>query len=243
MGDDIMVLNGQRIQIDGVDVEYQEFVRKKRRPWGEIVAYKALEGINLEIDSGEVVGVIGKNGSGKSTLLRAISGLLRPSKGKIITNGRVILLAGVNPGFIGSISGRQNVRELALAYGVEKEEVESFTASVERFADIGDAFERNMGGYSTGMRGKVGFGFITALDPGILLIDETLGVGDLEFRAKAMRRLRGFIERAGIVMISTHSLGLASEICTRGVVLEGGKVVEDGAITQAISHYRSSTVN
>ena len=87
------------------------------------------------------------------------------------------------------------------------------------------------------MKGKVGFGFLTALNPDILLIDETLGVGDLEFRAKAQLRLREFIERARTVVISTHSLGMAKELCTRGIVLEKGKVFFDGSAEDSIKEY------
>ena len=113
--------------------------------------------------------------------------------------------------------------------------------SVDDFADLKEDFDRNVGGYSTGMRGKLGFGIITALVPDILLIDETLGVGDREFRAKAEIRLREFIDRSGTVLISTHSLGLAKELCTRGVVLDGGKIRFDGSIEDALSDYVTLT--
>ena len=135
--------------------------------------------------------------------------------GEIETQGRVILLAGTNPGFIGSLTGRQNVRDLALAYGIKNEDVDKFSRGVFDFASIDDDLDRPIKGYSTGMRGKLGFGFITSLDPDILLIDETLGVGDEEFREKAKQRLREFLDKSGCVIISTHSLGLARELCNK----------------------------
>ena len=181
--------------------------------------------------------LLGRNGAGKSTLLNTLAGLLRPSSGKIVSRGRVIVLSGANPGLIPDLSGRQNVEELASAYGVEEDQVSAFVKSVEEFANLEEAFDRRVGGYSTGMKGKVGFGFLTALNPDILLIDETLGVGDLEFRAKAQLRLREFIERARTVVISTHSLGMAKELCTRGIVLERGKVFFDGSAEDSIKEY------
>ena len=197
----------------------------------------AIDDINLEIGQGEIAALLGRNGAGKSTLLNTLAGLLRPSSGKIVSRGRVIVLSGANPGLIPDLSGRQNVEELASAYGVEEDQVSAFVKSVEEFANLEEAFDRRVGGYSTGMKGKVGFGFLTALNPDILLIDETLGVGDLEFRAKAQLRLREFIERARTVVISTHSLGMAKELCTRGIVLERGKVFFDGSAEDSIKEY------
>ena len=173
--------------------------------------------------------------------MKCIAGLLRPSKGKIVTKGRVILLAGADPGFLPELTGRQNVVELALAYGISEIESSSFIKSIEDFADIGEAFDRKFSGYSSGMRGKIGFGFITALKPDILLMDETLGVGDREFRKKAAIRLNEFIERSGTVIISTHSLGLAKDICSRGLVLDKGKTVIDSNVEEAISFYKNMT--
>ena len=236
-----MAVEGLSISVNGLGVKYVEFARRRLAPWGEESNHIALNEVSFEVGNGETIGIIGRNGSGKSTLLKCVSGLLRPSEGKIITTGRVILLAGVNPGFSNQISGRKNVFELAQAYGVSKDEIDSFVLSVEEFADIGDAFDRNFGGYSTGMRGKVGFGFITALEPDILLIDETLGVGDREFRAKAQIRLREFISRSGTVLISTHSLGLAKELCDRGLIIDNGRIVFDGEIESSIKHYMDIT--
>jgi len=231
-----MVLRGS-ISVEMMSVEYQEFEREKLNPWGKISGFLALDNINLEIGQGEIVALLGRNGAGKSTLMKSLAGLLRPSSGKIVTRGRVIVLSGANPGLIPDLSGRKNVEELAPAYGVEKGDIQSFIESVEEFANLGEAFDRRVGGYSTGMRGKVGFGFLTALNPDVLLIDETLGVGDLEFRAKAQVRLRSFIDRARTVVISTHSLGMAKELCSRGIVLEKGEVYFDGPAEDAIREY------
>ena len=197
--------------------------------------------MNLKIEPGEIVAILGRNGAGKSTLLKCISGFLRASGGVVETSGRVFLLAGADPGLLPMLSGRQNAREMGAAYGVPSNEIEEFVSSVEEFAGLKEAFDRNVGGFSTGMRGKLGFGIITALVPDILLIDETLGVGDREFRAKAEIRLREFIDQSGTVLISTHSLGFAKELCSRGVVLDEGRVRFDGPVEEAIGDYISLT--
>ena len=232
-----MVVSDWSVQIEDLCVDYSEFSRSYSKPFGEQRLVRALDSISLKIEEGEIVGLIGKNGAGKSTLLKTIAGQLRPSRGEIITRGRVILLAGADPGFLPDLTGRRNISELALAYGIREEEMDSFTESIIDFADLGDAIDRNFRGYSTGMRGKLGFGFITSLNPDILLIDETLGVGDREFRAKAQERLRGFIERSGTVIISTHSLGLAKEICSMGILLDFGNLLADGPIEDVVREY------
>ncbi len=225
------------VSISELSVDYHIFKRSRKKPLGEFNEFRALNKLNIKIPQGEVVALLGRNGAGKSTLLQSIAGLLRPAKGEIRTKGRVILLAGTDPGFIPEMTGRQNVTELALAYGISKEELPDFIESVRKFAEIGEAFDRKFLTYSTGMRGKVGFGFITALNPDILLMDETLGVGDREFRAKAAKRLEEFILRTGTVIISTHSLGLAKDICSRGIVLDKGQIFFDSGIEESISKY------
>ena len=227
------------VSVNDLSVDYVEFSRTRSNPLGKMKGIKAIEGINFSVDEGDIIALIGKNGAGKSTLLKTTAGQLRPSSGEINTRGRAILLSGSDPGFFHDSTGRQNISELASAYGVKSEDLEDFSKSIIEFASLGSAIDRNVRGYSTGMRGKLGFGFMTALSPDLLLIDETLGVGDAEFRKKAQERLRSFIESSRSVIISTHSLGLAKEICNRGLVLDGGRLVFDGEIGEALSKYRS----
>ena len=234
-----MVLGEVMVSVNDLSVDYVEFSRTRRNPLGKMRGIKAIEGITFSVDEGDIIALIGKNGAGKSTLLKTTAGQLRPSAGEINTRGRVILLSGSDPGFFHDSTGRQNISELASAYGVRSGDLEDFSKSIIEFASLGSAIDRNVRGYSTGMRGKLGFGFMTALSPDLLLIDETLGVGDAEFRKKAQKRLRSFIESSRSVIISTHSLGLAKEICNRGLVLDGGRLIFDGEIGEALSKYRS----
>ena len=225
------------VSIEELSINYFEFRRSIRKPLGKLVPIPSLRDIDMDVPIGQNTAIIGRNGAGKSTLIKAISGHLRPHSGSIEVSGKVITLAGVNPGFQPHLSPNSNVRLLGVAYGVKREEIDDFTKEVENFADIGDAYYRQFQGLSSGMRGKVGFGFITALNPEILLIDETLGVGDLEFRKKASDRLEEFIERSGTVLISTHSLGLAKEMCSHGILLKDGSLVFYGPIDEAIDIY------
>ena len=233
-----MVMSEGSISVSELSIEYSEFERSIRYPLGRSRRIVALDKINFNVDSGQVVALIGRNGAGKSTLLKAIAGLIRPRNGEVITSGRVILLAGVDPGFYPDITGRMNVIEAARAYGVDKGQMDDFCESIINFASLGDAIDRNYRGYSTGMKGKLGFGFMTALNPDLLLIDETLGVGDAEFRERAQKRLEDFVERSGTVVISTHSLGFAREVCDSGIVLDEGKLIVHGTIGESLDCYR-----
>ena len=231
------------IEVSSLYLECEEYARKNIFSRGEVSQFTALKDINCKFTEGEIVAILGKNGAGKSTFLNCIAGETRPSSGKIKIKGRVVKLSGSDPGFDRNLTGKQNLEDLAAAYGVRKEEEPEFTKSIMEFASLGDAINRNFGGYSTGMAGKLGFGFITALDTDILLVDETLGVGDLEFRKKASERLEKFIYESGIVLISTHSLNLAKKICSRGIVIVNGRVDFDGKIDEAVQRHIDNSSN
>lgn len=222
------------ITISGISIDYRGFrlISPIRPP--RVMSFEALKDISFRIDEGETVAIMGNNGSGKTTLLNFLSGKLRPSKGQAEIIGKIVHLSGVNPGFDLFLSPRQNIHWLASIYGADAEES---VADVESFSDIGDAFDRPVRTLSSGMRGRVGFGFATSLNPDILLIDEVLGVGDPSFKAKAMDRLRGMISRSGIVLMSTHSVGLVKELASRCIVLKEGRIIHDGGVKEGIDLY------
>ena len=200
----------------------------------ERLRFKALDIDDFGINEGEVVALMGHNGAGKSTLINAIAGKMRPSHGSILVQGTTVHLSGVNPGFDQNLSPRQNLLWLSKIYDCEPDSVIS---SVEDFSDIGEAFDRPIRTLSGGMRGRVGFGFATSLKPQILLIDEVLGVGDPSFKAKATNRLEEMMRNTGIVLLSTHSVGLVKSIASRVAVLENGKLVHDGDVDAGLALY------
>ena len=225
------------IMVEDLVIEYHPprsinpFSKKK------YVGVRGIDGVSIEIEKGEVVALLGKNGAGKTTLLRAIAGELRPGSGTIITSGRVFTLRGANPGLIPFISSRENVNLMARVYGIPKEDRRRFEEEVEEFCDLGEAYDRMFGTLSTGMAGRVGFGFTTSLNPDILLMDETLGVGDEEFRKKAEGKAIEFMDRGETIVISTHSLNLVKSMCRRGIVLHEGRVAFDGNSDEAVGFY------
>jgi len=232
----------QAIVVDALSIVYRSmpkgiFNKKKEK------LVKALTNVSFTINRGEVVALLGRNGSGKTTLLQTIGGAFRPETGSVHTRGRVYTLKGSDPGLIGYISSRENVRLMSAIYGVPEEELEEFEKEVEDFCELGEAYDRDYSSLSTGMAGRVGFGFTTGLKPEILLMDETLGVGDVLFRKKAEKKATQFMERGETILLSTHSLGLAKKMCRRGLVLEDGNLIFDGTSEDAVAYYLESIEN
>jgi ABC-type polysaccharide/polyol phosphate transport system ATPase subunit len=231
------------IRITDLSIEYYVKGKGLRKSKSEMRGIKAIDGVNLNIERGEIVALLGPNGAGKTTLLRAIGGDLRPKSGKIETFGRVFTLRGSNPGIIPHLTARENVKLLAGAYGVRLENLQKFEQEVEDFCELGEAYDRNYSSLSSGMAGRVGFGFTTSLEPEILLMDETLGVGDEMFRKKAEGKAIEFMNKGETIVISTHSLGLVKSMCSRGVVLNEGRVVFDGNGPDSVKYYLEEIVN
>lgn len=225
------------ISIKDLSLEYSVFQRSGVFSTGKKTVIRALSGISMEIRRGENIAILGANGAGKSTLLGAIGGSLRPSSGEITTKGRVFTLKGANPGLVNTMTPRENVRILSEVYGVPKENRDDFEREVEDFCELGEAFDRKQSTLSSGMAGRVGFGFTTSLKPEILLMDETLGVGDEHFRKKATQKAIDFMERGETIVLSTHSLNLAKNMCNRGIVLIEGRMAFEGGSKEAVKFY------
>ena len=236
-----MVVESSAIDVQDLSVDYHEYTRDKVFSFGKRQTIHALKNINFTLEEGEHVAIIGRNGSGKSTLLKCLAGLLRPASGTVVINGRVIFLSGVDPGFDSELTGRENIRQLAPAYGVKKENIEEFTESVKQFTELGEAFERKYLGYSGGMKGKLGFGFISDLRSDILIIDETFGAGDREFKKKSKARMNAMVSEIPTLLMCSHGLSLVTSICERGLVMNEGELIFDGPILDAVAHYEALT--
>jgi len=228
------------MQVDSLTIIFHEYIREKTLSLGKVKQHIAVKNITCSIDVGDRVAVIGRNGSGKSTLLKAMAGLLRPESGTIEATGRVFYLSGINPGFQNELTGRKNIQQLGSAYGVNAEDLVLLEKDVEQFVELGEDLDRKVSNYSSGMKAKLGFGFITALNCDLLLMDEALGAGDREFRHKANMRLNQFIEKAGTMVICTHSMAIARK-CNKCIVIDDGEMLFYGDILDGIEFYNEMT--
>lgn len=197
----------------------------------------ALMDISFEVRRGETIGVLGRNGSGKSTLLQMIAGTLTPSAGVIAVGGKITALLELGAGFNPEFSGRENVVLNAAIFGLPRDHIERKFEEIATFADIGEFIEQPVKTYSSGMYARLAFAVATSLEPEILVVDESLSVGDVFFQARCMRKLDEFRERGGTVFFVTHDTYSVERICTRAIVLDKGRKVFEGGTADAVNIY------
>jgi lipopolysaccharide transport system ATP-binding protein len=197
----------------------------------------ALKDVSFEIKKGETVGIIGRNGSGKSTLLQLICGTLSPTGGYVETNGRIAALLELGSGFNPEFTGRENVYMNAAVLGLSKDEVDERFDDIAAFADIGQFIEQPVKTYSSGMYVRLAFAVNILSDPEIMIVDEALAVGDMNFQAKCMTAFTRIQERGATVLFVSHDIGALKSLCSRGVYLNRGTVQEIGPAGDVAEHY------
>jgi teichoic acid transport system ATP-binding protein len=200
----------------------------------------ALQQVDVAASAGEVLGIIGGNGAGKTTLCRAICGLLRPDTGSLRIDGKVSSLLSLGVGFNAELSGRDNILLNGMMLGVSRRELSATLPDIIEFAGLGRFIDQPLKHYSSGMRARLGFSVATALDPDILIIDEALSVGDLEFSEKAGRKMRELAEKAKLVVVVTHQLPFVERYCSRALWLANGRVKASGDATEVVRAYTES---
>lgn len=204
------------------------------------VYHQALNGINLSISRGEIVGIIGTNGCGKSTLLRIISGIYPPDSGTCKVRGNISLLAGLGTGFSPHQTGRENAILYGSILGYSEEKIIDKLPEIIDFSELGHFIDEPIRTYSAGMKARLGLAVASAIQPDLLLIDEVLGVGDPAFRKKSTDRIMEMVRQAGTVVIVSHSFGMLSEVCDRLVLIENGEVVVEGNPEDVINAYHQN---
>ena len=199
--------------------------------------FEALQDINFVITPGEAVGIIGRNGSGKSTLLQIIAGTLLPSAGEVEVRGKVAALLELGSAFHPQFTGRENVYLYCSILGVPASRVEDLFEEIAAFADIGEYLDQPVKTYSSGMMLRLAFAVQTAITPEVLIVDEALAVGDTFFQARCMRRIRRMLDDGATLLFVSHAMSTVREVCTRGIVLDHGRMVFDGEISKATRRY------
>ncbi len=199
----------------------------------------AVKDVSFQVRTGEALGIIGSNGSGKSSLLRAIAGLQSLTGGLIEVRGRTGLL-GVGAALKPGLSGYRNVLLGGLAMGLTRSEIEAEMDDVVEFAGIGEAMQRPMQTYSSGMQARLAFSIATLRVPDILLIDEALAVGDRDFRTRSLERIDKIRAEAGTVIMVSHSLSEITSSCTRAIWLDNGVLRMEGDPKDVVAAYEAS---
>lgn len=211
------------------------FSRKKK-----VEEFWALKDFNLEIEHGEVLGIIGKNGAGKSTLLKLLSQITFPTTGRIEINGRVASLLEVGTGFHPELTGRENIFLNGTILGMSRKEVASKFDEIVAFSGIQKFIDTPVKRYSSGMYVRLAFAVAAHLEPEILIIDEVLAVGDMEFQKKCLGKMKDVAGQGRTVIFVSHNMAAVKSLCTSCVTMSKGQLVYQGSVTEAIKHYLST---
>jgi lipopolysaccharide transport system ATP-binding protein len=200
-------------------------------------AITVLRDIDLHVDQGESVGLVGENGAGKSTLLKILAGVLQPSAGQVGLQGQLGALLELGAGFHPNYTGRQNIQLSATLAGMSTTEIASAMSDIEAFADIGTAIDEPIRHYSSGMVVRLGFAVMTASRPDLLVTDEVLAVGDESFQRKCLRWIEQYIDAGGTLLLVSHSTDAVRRLCQRAYWLHEGCLKESGQAAEVIDHY------
>lgn len=200
----------------------------------------ALKDISFEIERGDIVGIMGRNGSGKSTLLKILSRITAPTTGKAFLHGRLASLLEVGTGFNYELTGKENVFLNGSILGLKDREIRSRYDRIVEFAEIPDFMDTPVKRYSSGMRVRLAFAVAAHLDPEILILDEVLAVGDAKFQEKCLNRIEEIKNTGVTVLFVSHSAQQVLKLCTKGIVLDEGKIIGQGSAEDATKQYLKS---
>jgi ABC-type polysaccharide/polyol phosphate transport system ATPase subunit len=205
--------------------------------------FRALSNVNFRVEKGEVFAIVGPNGSGKSTLLQIISGILQPTTGRVLRDGRVAALLELGAGFNPEFSGRDNVYLNGEIMGLSRKEMERAFPKIESFAEIGRFIDRPVKEYSTGMYVRLAFSTAIHVDPEILIVDEALAVGDAIFANRCIQKFEELRQRQITVLLVSHDLGLVKRLADRAAFMLTGKIAMEGSPKDAVNQYVGYTLD
>ncbi|MCG5512084.1 ABC transporter ATP-binding protein [Ectothiorhodospira shaposhnikovii] len=203
----------------------------------------ALKDINLEVQSGEVIGFVGRNGAGKSTLLKILSRITDPTRGRIEIHGRVSSLLEVGTGFHPELTGRENIYMNGTILGMKKREIDEKFEQIVDFSGVSRFLDTPVKRYSSGMKVRLAFSVAAHLEPEILIIDEVLAVGDAEFQRKCLGKMQDVAGSGRTVLFVSHNMAAVQNLCSRAIALRNGELIDEGNTKEVIGRYLSSLMS
>lgn len=200
----------------------------------------ALQNVSFELNHGEAFGIIGANGAGKSTILKLITGIMKPTAGRIEVNGRLSALIEVGAGFHPDLTGRENIYLNGTILGMRRTEIDRKFDAIVEFSGLADFIDTPVKRYSTGMYARLGFSVAAHVDPDILIVDEVLSVGDVVFQNRCLGKMNSIIRSGATVIFVSHNLRAIAELCPRSILLEHGRVTAAGPSQEVLRAYLES---
>lgn len=204
--------------------------------------FNALENINISIEKGETIGIVGHNGAGKSTLLKLISGILSASKGQIKVKGTIVPMLELGAGFDLELTGKENIYLNGAILGYTKKFLDSKYEEIVKFSEIGDFIDMPIRNYSSGMMARLAFSIASMVEPEILIVDEILAVGDSAFQKKSFDKMKQLMTGGATVIFVSHDMDKIEELCSRVIWLEKGKILMDDMPKKVLDAYAKKQV-
>jgi ABC-type polysaccharide/polyol phosphate transport system ATPase subunit len=234
------------LRVENVSKQYRTYTRpadrlKESLTRGRLRRHKefwALRDVGFELEKGVTVGIVGPNGCGKSTLLQIISGTLEPTHGDVWHEGRIAALLELGAGFDPEFTGVENIYMNASLLGLSRRATDALFPQIERFAEIGQFLYQPVKTYSSGMYVRLAFAIAASVEPDILVVDEALAVGDAVFQHRCLRRIKDLQEAGTTVLFVSHDLAAVRALCSRAILLSGGRIVSDGRPVDVLNHYQ-----
>lgn len=235
------------LTLRGLGKAYKRYAHRRDRVLEKLLSWRGprhedvwvLRGLDLHVEPGECVGIIGQNGAGKSTLLKLVTGTTEPTEGSIEVRGRIAAILELGMGFHPEFSGRQNVMVAGQLLGLRTQEIAAAMPAIEAFAEIGRYFDEPIRVYSSGMHVRLAFSIATAVRPDLLIVDEALSVGDAYFQHKSFSRIKAFKEQGTTLLFVSHDPGAVKTLCDRAVLLDRGQAIRDGAPDEVLDYYNA----
>jgi ABC-type polysaccharide/polyol phosphate transport system ATPase subunit len=216
------------------------FVQRGDRRHQTRLVVKALIDVSFELKEGDRLALVGHNGSGKSTLLKVLAGVYEPIAGRVLVEGKVTPLFDTMPGLDGEDNGYENIITAGLLFSMSRQEIEAKIPAIEEFSELGEYLGLPVRTYSAGMQMRLGFSLATAVEPGILLMDEGISAGDARFAERAAKRMQEFISRSRILVLASHSNEMVRSLCNKAALMRAGRMIAFGAVDDVLKEYDAS---
>jgi teichoic acid transport system ATP-binding protein len=238
----IVIVNKLSIKYEGEKVKKDDFksIIHKSLRFGrknKCEAFWALREVSFTGYAGDVIGIIGANGAGKSTLCLALLGLLKPDEGNVQVKGEATSLLSLGTGFNKELSGRDNILLNGMMFGYTRKDIKKLSPYIEEFSGLGNFLDQPIKHYSSGMKARLGFSIAASLNPDVLVIDEVLGAGDLEFKERAVERMQQLVAKSKLVIVVSHDLDFIKENATKVIWIEEGRLAASGRTESVIEQY------
>lgn len=200
--------------------------------------FLALQDVSFSLDKGDRLAILGRNGAGKSTLLKVIAGVLKASEGSVRKQGCVVPLLELGAGFDMQYTGAENIFLYGAMLGYSKAFLEERYQEIVDFSELGEFIDVPVKNYSSGMKARLGFAIATIVEPDILILDEVLSVGDAKFRKKSEQKIKDMFSKGVTVLFVSHNEAQVTEICTKAILLEHGRMTASGTVEEVLPFYR-----